>query len=158
MNETDDLFGDIRGQFSGGPCEQRFGDCRRTREHSSVVEGEAEELRSIHIEARVARSRSRKCRSRAAAPKIHSLAKWLQLTKDVFTLAEALIVRKTLPPNAGNDALHIALGAVYALQFLLTWNFTHINNPATEEQVRSICREHDFHCPVICSPGQMLSL
>jgi|ERR1043166_6877650 predicted nucleic acid-binding protein len=84
--------------------------------------------------------------------------KWLQLTKDVFTLAHALIERNAVPPNAGNDALHIALGAVYGLQFLLTWNFTHINNPATEEQVRSICREHDFHCPVICSPDQMLSL
>src|ERR1043166_6682033 len=75
MNEADDLFGDIGRQFSRGSFEQRFGDCWRTGKHSSVVEREAEELRSIHIEARVARSGPRKCRRCAAAPEIYPLAK-----------------------------------------------------------------------------------
>jgi hypothetical protein len=67
-------------------------------------------------------------------------------------------MKKALPRNAENDAVHIALGAVYGMQFLLTWNFTHINNPATEEQVRSVCREYNCHCPVICTPDQLVSI
>ena len=81
--------------------------------------------------------------------------RWLQITSPVAKLAEALVHRKAVPPNAGSDALHISLTAVYQVQFLLTWNFTHINNPETEELIRAVCAEHDFHCPVICSPDQL---
>jgi hypothetical protein len=81
---------------------------------------------------------------------------WLQVTAAAARLARALTRRKALPPSAGNDASHIAIGAVYHMQFLLTWNFTHINNPATEELVRRVCSENDYHCPVICTPAQLL--
>ncbi len=88
---------------------------------------------------------------------IHPL-RWLQITAEVARLSHALIAGKALPPNAGNDALRIALAAVHGMQLLLTWNFTHINNPATEEQVRSVCRHKGFHCPVICTPDQLLPI
>ncbi|MBI3878634.1 MAG: type II toxin-antitoxin system VapC family toxin [Verrucomicrobia bacterium] len=84
--------------------------------------------------------------------------RWLQATAQVMKLARAMVVRKAVPPNAVDDAMHIALGAVYRMEFLLTWNFTHINNPATEELVREVCRQHGFHCPVICTPDQLLSV
>jgi hypothetical protein len=83
---------------------------------------------------------------------------WLQITRAVTGLARTLIKRKAIPPNAGNDATHIAIGAVYQIQFLLTWNFSHINNPATEELVRTVCSDHDYHCPVICAPDQLLTI
>jgi len=84
--------------------------------------------------------------------------RWLQVTSEVLQLSQALVGNKALPANAAADATHIALGAVYKMEFLLTWNFTHINNPATEEQVRVVCRRHGFHCPVICTPDQLLSI
>jgi hypothetical protein len=84
--------------------------------------------------------------------------RWLQVTSEVQKLAQALIGRKALPRNAADDATHIALDAVYRVEFLLTWNFTHINNPATEEHVRVVCRQQGFHCPVICTPDQLLSI
>ena len=83
--------------------------------------------------------------------------RWLQVTSQVVKLAQALVGEKAAPANAADDAVHIALGAVHGMNFLLTWNFTHINNPATEEQIRDICRQHGFHCPVICTPDQLLS-
>jgi hypothetical protein len=82
--------------------------------------------------------------------------RWLQVTSQVVKLAQALVGKKATPANAADDAVHIALGAVYGMSFLLTWNFTHINNPATEEQIRGICRQYGFHCPVICTPDQLL--
>lgn len=83
--------------------------------------------------------------------------RWLQATAEVVKLAKSLVTRKAVPPNAADDATHIALGAVYAMEFLLTWNFTHINNAATEELIREVCRQHGFPCPVICTPDQLLS-
>jgi hypothetical protein len=83
--------------------------------------------------------------------------RWLQATSHVVKLAKELVGKKAAPANAADDAVHIALGAVYEMNFLLTWNFTHINNPATEEQIRDICRQNGFHCPVICTPDQLLS-
>ena len=88
---------------------------------------------------------------------LHPL-KRLQITSKVFELARALVSLKSVPPNAADDAMHIALGAVYEMDFLLTWNFTHINNPITEELIREICGQHGFHCPVICTPDQLLSI
>jgi predicted nucleic acid-binding protein len=82
--------------------------------------------------------------------------RWLQVTSQVVALAQAMVRKKATPTNAADDAVHIALGAVYGMNFLLTWNFTHINNPKTEEQIRDICRQHGFHCPVICTPDQLL--
>jgi hypothetical protein len=79
----------------------------------------------------------------------------LQVTAKVAELARDLIAKKTIPANAADDATHIALGACYAVNFLLTWNFTHINNPETEEQIRDVCNGHGFHCPVICTPDQL---
>ncbi len=84
--------------------------------------------------------------------------RWLQPNADVMKLARALVAKKAIPPNAGNDATHIALAAVYKMEFLLTWNFTHINNPATEELIRAVCKSEGFHCPVICTPDQLLSV
>ena len=84
--------------------------------------------------------------------------RWVQVTSEVLKLTKALVGRKALPPNAADDATHLALGAVHKIEFLLTWNFTHINNPATEVQVRIICQQHGFHCPVICTPDQMLTI
>ena len=83
--------------------------------------------------------------------------RWLQVTEKVARLGRALIREKACPANAADDAVHIALGAVYGMNFLLTWNFTHINNPATEEQIRDVCHRNGYHCPVICTPDQLLS-
>ena len=84
--------------------------------------------------------------------------RWLQVRKDVVTLAKALLGRHLLPRNAAVDALHIALAAAHGMDFLLTWNFTHINNAATEEAVRNVCARVGFHCPVICSPDELMQI
>jgi predicted nucleic acid-binding protein len=84
--------------------------------------------------------------------------RWLQVRKDVIALAKRLSGKRLLPPNAADDALHIALAAAHGMDFLLTWNFTHINNAATEEAVRNVCESHGFQCPVICTPDELMQI
>ena len=81
--------------------------------------------------------------------------RWLQLRRDAVLLAKALVDDGPVPPNAEADALHIAISATHGMDFLLTWNFTHINNAATEESIKAVCAAHGFHCPVICTPDEL---
>ena len=88
--------------------------------------------------------------------KILKPLRWLQVKKDAAVLAKALVNEGPMPENAEDDALHIALAATHGMHFLLTWNFTHIANAATEEEIRGICQAHGFPLPVICTPDELM--
>jgi hypothetical protein len=74
----------------------------------------------------------------------------------VIELADALIHDGPLPKKAARDAAHIAVSAVHGMQFLLTWNCTHIANAQMFAKMREICQAHGLKCPVICTPGELL--
>jgi hypothetical protein len=90
--------------------------------------------------------------------KILKLLPWLQVTSDSARLARMLIKNGPLPSQASLDAFHVALAAVHGMHFLATWNLKHINNPAIADDIRETCRVAGFHCPVICTPEELLSV
>jgi len=47
----------------------------------------------------------------------------------VDSLVQSFIDSKAFPRNALEDARHVALAAVHGMDYLLTWNQTHIANP-----------------------------
>jgi predicted nucleic acid-binding protein len=49
-----------------------------------------------------------------------------ELTDEVHQLAAAYEARRILPAKFSNDALHIALATVAAVDMLVSWNFRHI--------------------------------
>ena len=51
----------------------------------------------------------------------------LDMDSDVELLASELIKKKAIPQNSVEDALHIAVAAVNAIDFIVTWNFKHIS-------------------------------
>ena len=84
--------------------------------------------------------------------------RWLQVKKDAILLAKAFVLGRAFPKNAEDDALHVALAATHGMHFLLTWNFAHIANAATEGLVRDISEEHGLHLPVICTPEELMQV
>src|SRR5947207_562323 len=82
----------------------------------------------------------------------------IEITADVDSLAEALISRVPLPPKAAVDAYHISVSAVNGVEYLLTWNFTHIANPALRRKIDRICREMGHDPPVICTPQELMEI
>ncbi len=54
------------------------------------------------------------------------------------------------------DALHIAVAAVYAVDTIVTWNFKHMNNPATRLLIRRSVEAQGYRCPELCSPDEFL--
>ena len=75
---------------------------------------------------------------------------------NVHTLASELMKRVPLPPKAAADALHIAIATIHGMDYLLTWNCTHIANAALRSGIESVCRENGYEPPVICTPEELL--
>jgi len=80
----------------------------------------------------------------------------LDLSDDVYALADQLLKRVPLPASAAADALHIAVAAVNGMDYLLTWNCTHIANAELRPRIETVCRDCGFEPPVICTPEELL--
>ena len=82
----------------------------------------------------------------------------LQMSDDVNSLAESLLVGVPMPEKAGIDALHISVAAANGVQYLLTWNCKHIANPSLRPRIERLCRDMDYEPPVICTPQELLEI
>jgi predicted nucleic acid-binding protein len=81
----------------------------------------------------------------------------LEQTEEAIRLAQALVDRVPLPQRAAVDALHVAIAAVHGVDYLLTWNCTHIANATLREPIASVCRENGYEPPAICTPDELLA-
>ena len=60
------------------------------------------------------------------------------------------------PAKALDDAQHIAISAVHGIDYLLTWNYRHLDNAETKPIMRRVCLLHDHTCPEICTPQELM--
>jgi hypothetical protein len=80
----------------------------------------------------------------------------LATTSEAERLAQALIDARGIPTEYPEDALHIAVAAIAGMDFIVTWNFSHINNPFTKTMIRQTVENAGFECPEIVSPDAFL--
>ena len=80
---------------------------------------------------------------------------YLEADERAFALSDRLIREKAVPKEYHDDALHIAIAALNAMDYLVSWNFRHITNAQTIPLVKRVCDESGYRCPEICTP-QML--
>jgi len=59
---------------------------------------------------------------------------------------------------AADDATHVALAAAHRMDFLLTWNCTHINNHHIRARIERACAAFGRACPDICTPAELMRL
>jgi hypothetical protein len=80
----------------------------------------------------------------------------LDLTHDATLLAAELIRGGGVPEKARIDALHIAVASVHGMDYLVSWNCTHIANATMRGRIEAICRGAGFDPPVICTPLELV--
>jgi len=80
----------------------------------------------------------------------------LELTPESRDLAERLLTQGPIPEKAALDALHIAIAVVNGMDFLVTWNCTHIANAAMRIMIEAVCRSLGYEPPVICTPEELM--
>jgi hypothetical protein len=82
--------------------------------------------------------------------------KLLELTKEVDELTKAILKSGVIPPKAVRDAAHIAVATVHEVDYLLTWNCTHIANAHISKRIEKICVLSGFQMPTICTPENLM--
>ena len=95
--------------------------------------------------------------AKAAAERLEALKglSVLAVTDEAEVLAEVFIHRCGLPPKAAVDAVHIAVAAVNGMDYLLTWNCTHIANAVFRGRVEDASRDAGYRPPIICTPEEL---
>ncbi len=79
----------------------------------------------------------------------------LDVTDAAIALATLLVARQALPAQAAQDALHLAITCVHGMQYLLTWNCTHLANARLRSRIEQVCREAGYVPPIICTPEEL---
>jgi len=75
---------------------------------------------------------------------------------EVEALAALLRDRIPIPERYSFDAFHMAFAIAYELDYLLTWNCSHLANAECSRRLADLSREHGFWLPIICTPDTLI--
>jgi len=87
--------------------------------------------------------------------KIGSL-KVLAVTAEVETLAEAYFAALPIPEKARADAYHLALATEHGMDYLVSWNLTHIVSGGIVRRLQELNAARGIRTPVICTPEELM--
>jgi len=80
----------------------------------------------------------------------------VSLTDQATALAQKLLSENADPKHSFIDALHIAIATLNGADYILTWNFKHINNVQTKAKIAHVILHEGWICPTLCSPEDLL--
>jgi hypothetical protein len=80
----------------------------------------------------------------------------LDVTPEAGGLAQAILASGALPPVAARDALHVAVAAIHAVDYLLTWNCKHLANAQIMRRIETVGHAHGYRMPIICTPEELM--
>ena len=79
----------------------------------------------------------------------------LLISDEAIKIADLLLAEKAVPKGSEEDALHIGIAAAQGVDFLLTWNFRHINNAETKAAITRLIESAGYAAPQLCSPEEL---
>jgi hypothetical protein len=80
----------------------------------------------------------------------------LSIPDDLHLLETDIIRLFQLPPKAYTDASHLALTITHRMDYLLTWNCTHLANAVLQKELVDYCGYHHLHIPIVCTPETLI--
>lgn len=82
----------------------------------------------------------------------------LEVVSEVHALAAAYFAAIPLPDKAQADAYHLALAAWHGLDYLVSWNCTHIVSGRVRMIIEEINAEFGIRTPIICTPEELMEI
>ena len=79
----------------------------------------------------------------------------LLISDEAVRIADLLLGEKAVPKGSEEDALHIGIATAQGADFLLTWNFKHINNAEKKAAITRLIESAGYACPQLCSPEEL---
>src|SRR5271165_3277366 len=80
----------------------------------------------------------------------------LAITEAAESLTRAIVAAEILPTHAFPDAAHVAVSAVHAVDYLLTWNCKHLANAQIARRIAVVCEKLGHRMPIICTPDELM--
>lgn len=78
---------------------------------------------------------------------------------DELDQLEADLIRLfQLPPWAATDASHLGMAILHRMDYLLTWNCTHLANATLQKDLHEYCLYHKLHFLIVCTPEPLIQL
>jgi hypothetical protein len=82
---------------------------------------------------------------------------YLAQTQEVASCARVVVARGLIPDTKMGDAVHLAIAIAHRMDYLMTWNYAHLANPATQRRVENVCAEEGWRVPLLVSPENIPS-
>lgn len=80
----------------------------------------------------------------------------LEVSPEVRDLAEQYFIAIDLPERARADAYHLALAVWHGMDYLVTWNCTHIAGGKVKRIVEIVNVGRGIGSPIICTPEELM--
>lgn len=80
----------------------------------------------------------------------------LEATDGAIDLAEHYCRNLPIPDKARADCYHLALAVWHGMDYLVSWNMSHIVNGLVVKRVQELNAAKDLRTPVICTPEELL--
>jgi hypothetical protein len=81
----------------------------------------------------------------------------LDVTAAAIALGDRLVTELAIPRQATDDAYHVAIAAVNAVDYLASWNCTHIVNLSMRRRIENICLKAGYTPALIGTPEELLA-
>lgn len=82
----------------------------------------------------------------------------LEITNEVRDLSDLYFEKIPIPEKARGDAYHLAVATYHGIDFLVSWNFTHILNARVRAVIQNINTVREISTPIICTPEELLEV
>lgn len=82
----------------------------------------------------------------------------LEITEEVRQLADLYFEKIQIPEKARADAYHLAIATCHGIDFLVSWNFTHILSARVRAVIQNINTIKGISTPMICSPEELMEV
>jgi hypothetical protein len=82
----------------------------------------------------------------------------LEMTPDVASLANAYFGALDISEKARNDSFHLALAVYHGMDYLVSWNCTHISSGRVRNVVGRINDQRGYQTPIICTPEELMEM
>ena len=80
----------------------------------------------------------------------------LELNVSVEKMAQVYVDRLKIPKKSALDAVHLAAASIHNMDYLVTWNCSHIANGIVIKKLLEVNTSYGVKTPVICTPEELL--
>ena len=82
----------------------------------------------------------------------------LKLNDKVEGMAQVYMEKLEIPEKSFRDAAHLAVASVHNIDYLVTWNCTHLANGKVIKKLMKINESFGIHTPIICMPEELMEV